>query len=211
MMTNNNNNENAKPTSNAVAIAGISPVLHSSKPSTVLVNSWNETRQVRAMLDQCRRDKAFVETQLSNETEKTERLERENSELHDENAMLRAHLAAFETENPLPPGWVRRVTAAGCVVNYFLFLFRHCYCQPSFLAIFFSQRSTQSYFVPLPTLCTTTQERIFSDSQQRYFYSHAATKHSQWHYPTASEVRDPTIAKRRVEQNQQDAHHRRLS
>ena len=110
MMT-NNHNENAKPTSNAVAIAGISPVLHSSKPSTVLVNSWNETRQARAMLDQCRRDKAFVETQLSNEQEKTERLERENSELQEENEMLRAHLAAFETENPLPPGWVSRVTA----------------------------------------------------------------------------------------------------
>ena len=64
-------------------------------------------------------------------------------------------------------------------------------------------------FVRLPTFFDI-QERIFSDSQQRYFYSHAATKHSQWHYPTASEVRDPAIAKMRVEQNQ-DAHNRRLS
>ena len=110
MMKTTTNNENAKPpttfSSSSSNAAGISPVLYSSKPPTTLVNSWNETRQARAMLDQCRRDKAFVETQLSNETEKTERLERENSELHDENAMLRAHLAAFETENPLPPGWV---------------------------------------------------------------------------------------------------------
>lgn len=117
------NNENAKPTtSNATgnnAVVGISPVLYSSKPSTVLVNSWNETRQARAMLDQCRRDKAFAETQLSNEQSKNERLERQNSELQDDNDRLRAHLAAFETENPLPPGWVSRSST--------LSFSRHCH------------------------------------------------------------------------------------
>ena len=206
-MMNTTNNENAKPpttfSSSSSNAAGISPVLYSSKPPATLVNSWNETRQVRAMLDQCRRDKAFVETQLSNEQIKTERLERENSELQADNAMLRAHLAAFEVENPLPPGWV-----SNC-----------CYFPPSFsllpqFLISSSHRSTiflcsSAYFVRYPHN-NNTQERIFSDSQQRYFYSHAATKHSQWHYPTASEVRDPAIAKMRVEQNQ-DAHNRRLS
>ena len=55
------------------------------------------------------------------------------------------------------------------------------------------------------------QERIFSNSQQRFFYSHAATQTTQWHYPTQSEVRDPAIAKMRVDHNTQDAHSRRLS
>ena len=53
------------------------------------------------------------------------------------------------------------------------------------------------------------QERIFSNSQQRFFYSHAATHTTQWHYPTASEVNDPAIAKMRVDQNTQDAKKRR--
>jgi len=55
------------------------------------------------------------------------------------------------------------------------------------------------------------QERIFSNSQRRFFYSHAATQTTQWHPPTASEVRDPVIAKMRVDQNTQDAKKRRLS
>ena len=55
------------------------------------------------------------------------------------------------------------------------------------------------------------QERIFSSSQQRFFYSHATTQTTQWHYPTASEVKDPAIAKLRVDHNTQDAHSRRLS
>ena len=59
--------------------------------------------------------------------------------------------------------------------------------------------------------CTITQERIFSNSQQRFFYSHAATQTTQWHFPTESEVRDPAIAKMRVDHNTQDAHCRRLS
>ena len=55
------------------------------------------------------------------------------------------------------------------------------------------------------------QECIFSNSQRRFFYSHAATQTTQWHPPTASEVRDPAIAKMRVDQNTQDAKKRRLS
>ena len=55
------------------------------------------------------------------------------------------------------------------------------------------------------------QERIFSNSQRRFFYSHAATQTTQWHPPTASEVRNPAIAKMRVDQNMQDAKKRRLS
>ena len=36
----------------------------------------------------------------------------------------------------------------------------------------------------------------FSNSQKRWYYSHAETKHTQWHYPTASEARDPAKAKK---------------
>ena len=53
------------------------------------------------------------------------------------------------------------------------------------------------------------QERIFSNSLRRFFYSHAATQTTQWHPPTASEVRNPAIAKMRVDQNTQDAKKRR--
>lgn len=42
--------------------------------------------------------------------------------------------------------------------------------------------------------------RTFSKSQQRYFYSHKETKHTQWHFPTASEAADPWMAKRRAEE-----------
>jgi hypothetical protein len=45
--------------------------------------------------------------------------------------------------------------------------------------------------------------RTFSNSQQRYYYSHKDTKHTQWHFPTASEASDPWMAKRRAEDNQQ--------
>jgi hypothetical protein len=43
--------------------------------------------------------------------------------------------------------------------------------------------------------------RTFSNSQQRYYYSHSETKHTQWHFPTASEANDPWMAKRRAETN----------
>lgn len=45
--------------------------------------------------------------------------------------------------------------------------------------------------------------RGYSKSQQRYYYSHAETKHTQWHFPTASEVADPQKAKKRAEENQE--------
>ena len=45
--------------------------------------------------------------------------------------------------------------------------------------------------------------RAFSNSQQRFFYSHKETKHTQWHFPTMSEVADPWMAKRRAQDNQQ--------
>ena len=41
----------------------------------------------------------------------------------------------------------------------------------------------------------------FSNSQKRWYYSHAETKHTQWHYPTASEARDPAKAKKRAAEN----------
>lgn len=44
--------------------------------------------------------------------------------------------------------------------------------------------------------------RTFSNSQKRYYYSHKDTKHTQWHFPTASEASDPWMAKRRSEENQ---------
>jgi N-terminal region of glycosyl transferase group 7/WW domain/N-terminal domain of galactosyltransferase len=41
--------------------------------------------------------------------------------------------------------------------------------------------------------------RIFSNSQKRHYYFHAETKHTQWHFPTASEAADPVMAKKRAE------------
>ena len=43
--------------------------------------------------------------------------------------------------------------------------------------------------------------RTFSKSQQRHYYSHSETKHTQWHFPTASEANDPWMAKKRAESN----------
>eukprot|EP00565_Helicotheca_tamesis_P005593 CAMPEP_0185742010 /NCGR_PEP_ID=MMETSP1171-20130828/39257_1 /TAXON_ID=374046 /ORGANISM="Helicotheca tamensis, Strain CCMP826" /LENGTH=377 /DNA_ID=CAMNT_0028414007 /DNA_START=25 /DNA_END=1155 /DNA_ORIENTATION=- len=40
----------------------------------------------------------------------------------------------------------------------------------------------------------------FSRSQQKPYYFHAATKHNQWHFPTASEAADPAGAKRRMQE-----------
>jgi hypothetical protein len=45
--------------------------------------------------------------------------------------------------------------------------------------------------------------RGYSRSQQRYYYSHAETKHTQWHFPTASEAADPLKGKKRAEDNQE--------
>jgi N-terminal region of glycosyl transferase group 7/N-terminal domain of galactosyltransferase/WW domain len=49
--------------------------------------------------------------------------------------------------------------------------------------------------------------RAFSNSQQKYYYSHKETKHTQWHFPTASEASDPWLAKRRVDENEQKMKH----
>ena len=42
----------------------------------------------------------------------------------------------------------------------------------------------------------------FSKSQQRTYYCHAASKHTQWHFPTATEAQDPRLAKKRIQQAQ---------
>ena len=51
---------------------------------------------------------------------------------------------------------------------------------------------------PLPKGWT----RQYSKSQKKYYYSHAETKHTQWHPPTASEVADPNKAKKRAQDNE---------
>ena len=45
--------------------------------------------------------------------------------------------------------------------------------------------------------------RIYSNSQKRNYFFHAETKHTQWHFPTASEAADPTKAKKRAEMNKE--------
>ena len=43
--------------------------------------------------------------------------------------------------------------------------------------------------------------RLFSKSNQRYYYTHEKTNHTQWHFPTASEAKNPQLAQQRVAQN----------
>ena len=45
--------------------------------------------------------------------------------------------------------------------------------------------------------------RQYSKSQKRNFYFHKETKHTQWHFPTASEAKDPSKAKERAEANKE--------
>ena len=45
--------------------------------------------------------------------------------------------------------------------------------------------------------------RTYSNRVNRYYYSHIGTKTSQWHFPTSSEVRDPSLAKRLDEENRE--------
>ena len=45
--------------------------------------------------------------------------------------------------------------------------------------------------------------RIYSNSQKRNYFFHEKTKHTQWHFPTASEAADPGKAKKRAEMNNQ--------
>jgi hypothetical protein len=49
--------------------------------------------------------------------------------------------------------------------------------------------------------------RGYSKSQQRTFYFHAETKHTQWHFPTASEAKNPLKAKERAEANKASTPH----
>jgi hypothetical protein len=42
-------------------------------------------------------------------------------------------------------------------------------------------------------------ERGYSRSQSRTFYFYKQTKHTQWHFPTASEAKDPSKAKKRAD------------
>lgn len=45
--------------------------------------------------------------------------------------------------------------------------------------------------------------RGYSKSQKRNFYFHSDTKHTQWHFPTVSEAKDPLKAKKRAEMNKE--------
>jgi N-terminal region of glycosyl transferase group 7/WW domain/N-terminal domain of galactosyltransferase len=52
---------------------------------------------------------------------------------------------------------------------------------------------------PLPPGWT----RQYSKSNAKYFYHHKVTGVTQWHFPTASEARDPKVAQRRAEEAQE--------
>lgn len=60
---------------------------------------------------------------------------------------------------------------------------------------------------PLPPGWT----RQYSKSQQRNFYFHKETKHTQWHFPTASEAKDPRKAKERAEANKEREERKRTN
>jgi hypothetical protein len=45
--------------------------------------------------------------------------------------------------------------------------------------------------------------RGYSNSQKRGFYFHNEQKHTQWHFPTASEAKDPAKAKQRAQMNKE--------
>jgi hypothetical protein len=42
--------------------------------------------------------------------------------------------------------------------------------------------------------------RGYSNSQKREFFFHTETKHTQWHFPTASEAKNPMVAKQRADE-----------
>lgn len=54
--------------------------------------------------------------------------------------------------------------------------------------------------IPLPP----GWSKLYSKSAGRYYYSHAETKHTQWHFPTASEAQNPNLAKERALKNEQE-------
>ena len=45
--------------------------------------------------------------------------------------------------------------------------------------------------------------RIYSNSQKRNYFFHEKTKHTQWHFPTASEAADPKKAMKRAAMNKE--------
>ena len=63
-------------------------------------------------------------------------------------------------------------------------------------AIASDKRTKTSTDIPLPPGWI----KVFSESQQTNYYCHPLTDHTQWHQPTTSEVRDPAMAKNRLQQ-----------
>jgi hypothetical protein len=63
-------------------------------------------------------------------------------------------------------------------------------------AIVSDKRTNLSNDIPLPPGWT----RGFSESQQKYYYCHPPSDHTQWHPLTATEARDPAMAKNRLQQ-----------
>ena len=60
---------------------------------------------------------------------------------------------------------------------------------------------------PLPEGWT----RQFSKSNAKYFYHHKNTNVTQWHFPTASEAKDPNVAKKRAEEAKEREKKRAMS
>jgi hypothetical protein len=60
---------------------------------------------------------------------------------------------------------------------------------------------------PLPAGWT----RQYSKSNAKYFYHHKNTNVTQWHFPTASEAKDPNVAKKRAEEAKEREKKRALS
>ena len=52
------------------------------------------------------------------------------------------------------------------------------------------------YLVSLPSGWT----KGFSKKEQKTYYCHPSSNHTQWHFPTATEALDPTMAKTRLQQ-----------
>lgn len=60
---------------------------------------------------------------------------------------------------------------------------------------------------PLPAGWT----RQYSKSNAKYFYHHKSTNVTQWHFPTASEAKDPNVAKKRAEEAKEREKKRAMS
>jgi len=53
--------------------------------------------------------------------------------------------------------------------------------------------------------------REYSNSQKRHFYFHKETNHTQWHFPTASEAKDPKVAEKRAREAKEREERKRES